>query len=176
MKLWAIMSVLIASVVGCNKPATAPPYKSLSSAQEFSYNHIRYRIPSGFSIERNMEGEVVIAVDNTKNFGISHLRPKVAKPGQSLSGGLINILPLLRKDLEKEGKQHLQRIDLHFGKSSFSGYSYQNEYNRDNLDGYLIVGKYLLDIRIFLPKAASTGKELQTREALLKILADMSTE
>ncbi len=161
-------------VAGCSNPATTLVSQNKEPVtHSFALNGISYEIPKGISIIRSSDGEVAIASDYSKEFGISHLRPKLAKKGLVLDDIIVESLPLLERDLLREGKKEVSSKSKSFGKNQFRGFVYANEHNRENYDGYMAVGKHMLDIRFYLPKSAEVGKLGDIRSSLISVLTKL---
>lgn len=173
----ACISLVGLVVAGCQQSTTTPSYSGANSTRSertFVSHRIQYEIPSGFSIREGRDGEVVIVSDGNKNFGISHLRPKVPKDASHTSMEIVQMLiPTLKRDLIREGKKSLQPSSEQFGPNSFVGFSYDDLLARQTLDGYLVVGKRVLDMRIYLPQQNPNSKDQQTTEALRHVLSTM---
>jgi hypothetical protein len=158
-------------VAGCSKPTTTSASQNKEPATDsFAFNGIFYEIPKGFSIIRRSGGEVFITPDYSKEFGITHLKPKLAKKGLVLDDIIARSLPDLERDLVKEGKKGVSSKSITFDKNRFRGFTYANEHDRENYDGYLTVGKHMLDIRFFLPKSVEVA---DIRNSLRSVLNNL---
>lgn len=175
----ASLYISILFVIGCGNPkitSVLPDTASLKN-QLFRNKHIIYSVPPQFSISRNKKEEVTIVFKANHDFGIDFAVPKVAKDrSKSPSEIISNIVPILRKDLEREGKGEVQTVTRAFGNNKFYGFSYKDKIRREILDGFLTVGKSFIPLQIFWPLDSDLDKNQVIRKEIQSILGEIKRE
>ncbi len=173
------LPLLFLFAVGCGlhvKPYIRTSSSAPANTSIYHHRHINYEVPNQFRAFHDKNDEVTVVYKESRDFGIHLDVPRVGfDKSKGPAENVEHMLPILKKDLEREGRKEIKEVTQTFGNNAFYGFSYREEnYHRETFDGVILVGKIYIISQIYFPLESDAKKYPGVRKSITSILEKMN--